>query len=98
MISISERGGVAVATMAHGKANALDLEFCGALIETLEECSRLQAKAVVLTASGSIFSAGVDLPRLVADGPAYVEAFLPALSRAFEALFAFEKPLVAAVN
>jgi enoyl-CoA hydratase len=52
----------------------------------------------VLTAAGSIFSAGVDLPRLIEGGPAYAGLFLPTLSRAFEALFAFPKPLVAGVN
>ena len=98
MISLSQRGDVAIATMAHGKANALDVEFCVALIEAFDELSRSPSQAVVLTADGSIFSAGVDLPRLVAGGPSYTELFLPTLSRAFEALFGFQKPLVAAVN
>jgi len=98
MISLSQRGDVAIATMAHGKANALDVELCVALIEAFDELSRSPAKAVVLTAAGSMFSAGVDLPRLVEGGPSYTELFLPTLSRAFEALFAFQKPLVAGVN
>lgn len=98
MISVSHRGDVAVLTMAHGKANVLDVEFCDALTDAFDACARSPAKAAVLTAGGSIFSAGVDLPRLVEGGQAYAGVFLPALRRAFDALFAFEKPLVAGVN
>ena len=50
--------------------------------------SRLvDAPAVVLTGAGTVFSAGVDLRRIVEGGPAYVREFLPALSRAFLAVF-----------
>jgi enoyl-CoA hydratase len=98
MISVTDRGDVAVLTMAHGKANVLDVEFCRALIAAFDACARSPAKAAVLTAGGSIFSAGVDLPRLVDGGRAYAGEFLPALSHAFDTMFAFPKPLVAAVN
>ena len=98
MISKTDRGDVAVLTLEHGKANVFDLEFCGALAHALDDCSRSASKAVVITARGSIFSGGVDLLRLVDGGQSYAEAFLPALGRAFDAAFAFPKPLVAAVN
>ena len=55
-------------------------------------------RALVLTGSGAMFSAGVDLLRVVAGGADYVRVFLPAINRMFQALFAFPKPVVAAVN
>src|SRR5262249_37274872 len=53
---------------------------------------------VVLTGTGAIFSAGVDLFRVLEGGRAYLEQFLPALDSCFKKLLAFEKPLVAAIN
>jgi enoyl-CoA hydratase len=61
-------------------------------------CEQSAAGALVLTGQGKMFSAGVDLPRLVDGGAAYVREFLPAMNHTFEALFSFSKPLVAAVN
>ena len=98
LISVAQRADVAILTMAHGKANLFDLEFCDAVAGALAECAASPAKAAVITAGGSIFSAGVDLRRLVDGGRGYAETFLPALDRAFDAAFAFPKPLVAAVN
>jgi len=98
MIDIAHRGDVAILTMSHGKANVFDLEFCGAVAAAFDECARSPARAAVITGRGSIFSGGVDLRRLVDGGQAYVDAFLPALDRAFDVAFAFPKPLVAAVN
>ena len=56
--------GVTVLTMAHGKANALDLEFCDALAACFQDLRKDGTKAVVLTGQGKIFSAGVDLKRV----------------------------------
>ncbi len=96
-IRIETRDGVAVMQMMHGKASTLDLEFCEQLIDTLETLAG-SAHAVVLTGSGSIFSAGVDLIRLQADGPPYIERFVPMITTLVRALFDFPGPLVAAVN
>ncbi len=99
MTSLEQRGEVAILRMAHGKASALDLEFCNALTQQLDECRRTSSvAALVLTGSGTIFSAGVHLLRIVDGGAPYVRTFLPAVSQTFEALFTFPKPLVAAVN
>ncbi|MGW7518442.1 enoyl-CoA hydratase/isomerase family protein [Streptomyces sp. NPDC054796] len=92
----SERDGVAVLTMRHGPVNALDLELLLALPDALSAVA--EARAVVLTGSGHSFSAGVDLKRIVAGGPRYVEEFLPALSHAMLTLFGHPRPVVAAVN
>lgn len=98
MFELTQRGRVAVLQMTHGKANAMDIEFCRALSAQVHACQQSAAGALVITGQGRMFSAGVDLPRLVAGGAAYVHEFLPAMNHAFEALFAFSKPLVAAVN
>jgi enoyl-CoA hydratase len=98
VIDLTRRGTVDVLRMVHGKANALDVELCEGLRSQLQACAQSDAGALVVTGDGTIFSAGVDLVRLVNGGAAYVRTFLPALNRLCEALFAFPKPLVAAVN
>ncbi len=98
MIATERTDGVVTVRLEHGKASALDLELCMALEGCLADLEVPEVRAVVLTGTGSIFSAGVDLPRLVAGGPDYMRAFLPALSRAFRKLVFFSKPVVAAVN
>jgi enoyl-CoA hydratase len=52
----------------------------------------------VITGTGSAFSAGVDLRRILDGGRAYTEEFLAALSRMFRAVFDHPRPTVAAVN
>ncbi|SRR6266542_6782237 len=98
MIDITHRGAVAILTMAYGKANLFDLEFCGALDAAFERCRPASISAVVITGRGSIFSGGVDLVRVMNEGQPYIDAFLPVMSRTFETIFAFPKPVVAAVN
>jgi len=87
-----------VLTMAHGKANALDIEFCDALAARFHDLRKADVKAVVMTGQGKIFSAGVDLKQLSAGGADYVRRFLPALHRLYDAVFFHPKPVVAAIN
>lgn len=96
MIERDSTDGIVTLRLAHGKASALDLELLKGLEEELEASA--EARAVVLTGSGSIFSAGVDLFRLVDGGPQYVEPFLDQLDRTVRRLFAFPRPVVAAAN
>jgi enoyl-CoA hydratase len=98
MIESKPVDGVAVLTMAYGKVNALDIEFCDALAARFNDLRKSDAKAIVLTAKGKVFSAGVDLKRLSAGGADYIRSFLPALHRLYEAVFFHPKPVVAAVN
>jgi enoyl-CoA hydratase len=99
MIAVTQQGPVSVLTLAHGKANALDLEFCRALMGQfvkLQKSSTVQA--VVITAEGPIFSAGVNLLRVQQGGPKYLRTFLPVFNKMYDTIFNFPKPLVAAVN
>jgi enoyl-CoA hydratase len=98
MFDETQRGNVCVVSMDHGKANVLDTEFCLSLTARLEELRDSPLHAVVLTGKGGIFSAGVDLLRVLDGGPEYLSRFLPALSNLFETLFAFPKPVIAAIN
>ena len=98
MIDIKSQAGIAVLTLMHGKANALDIELCEALAARFMELRGSDAKAVVLTGQGKIFSAGVDLIRLSEGGAAYVRKFLPALHKLYDAVFYHPKPVVAAIN
>ena len=96
MIELGEENGVAIIRMADGKANAMSLEFCRTLTARFKEAA--DAPAVVVTGSGHIFSAGVDLKRLIDGGAPYIREFLPALSAMFAAVFSHPRPVVAAIN
>ena len=88
---------VTVVQFDHGPVSALDLEFLLSLRAELAELADSDT-AVVLTGTGSAFSAGVDLFRVLDGGAAYVAQFIPALSGAFEDIFAYRRPVVAAIN
>jgi enoyl-CoA hydratase len=98
MIHIEREGAVTVLRIEHGKVQAMDLEQMTAFSETLDELRSLRPGAVILTGTGSAFSAGVDLPRILEGGPHYVKKFLPALCDGIQKLFAFPRPVIAAVN
>jgi enoyl-CoA hydratase len=98
MIEVKTDSGIAVVTIAHGKANALDIELCEGVAKCFDGLCRSEARAVVVTGQGRMFSAGVDLVRLSAGGTDYVRNFLPALHRLFDAVFFHPKPVVAAIN
>jgi enoyl-CoA hydratase len=98
MIEIEERDGIAIVTLVHGKANAMDTDFCRAVTEAFVKLKRAPARAVVLTGQGGMFSAGVNLIRARDGGARYMRKFLPVLNRMFDTVFYFEKPVVAAIN
>ncbi len=98
MIDLAYKGHVAILKMTHGKANAMDATLCEGIIRRLEQLRTSSAQAVVFTGQGNIFSAGVDLVQALDGGPDYFRHFLPPLRQAFEAVFFYPKPVVAAVN
>ncbi len=99
MIQREDHGAVTVLRMQRGKANAFDVELVAALHEHVDALADgPDYRAVVLTGTGSIFSAGVDLFRVVRGGNTYVDEFVPALIRTFSMLFALPNPVVAAIN
>lgn len=96
MIERETDDGIVTLRMAHGKANALDVELLETLIRELGELG--DARALIVTAGGPIFSAGVDLFRLLDGGEAYVRRFFPLLNQFVRALVAFPAPVVVAAN
>jgi enoyl-CoA hydratase len=98
MITCDDRSGIRVVRLAHGKVSALDIELCEAIIAALEGARDGSVRGLVITGTGSSFSAGVDLYRVINDGPAYGARFLPALDAMLRAALTFPKPIVAAVN
>ena len=98
MITSETRDRVAVVRLEHGKVNAFDVELMRGWISELARLDQADTSAVVLTGTGTVFSAGVELRRLTEGGRNYVKAFLPLLGDAFFKTFTFAKPLVAAVN
>jgi enoyl-CoA hydratase len=74
MIESSQHAGVLTLPLAHGKASTLDVELLDALMHELDGIAE-DVRALVLTGTGSIFSAGVDLFRIVGEGRATFSAF-----------------------
>ena len=96
MIERETSDGVLTLRLAHGKASAMDVELLEAFIRELDAAG--DARAVVVTGTGSIFSAGVDLFRLLDGGEAYVRRFIPLLRDFVARMFALPKPVVVAAN
>lgn len=89
---------MSVVRIEHGKANALDTDLMRDILGALGTLRSSGARAAVLTGTGAIFGAGVDLFRIVNGGAAYASEFVPALARLLTELFECPLPLVAAVN
>ena len=77
MVERKDVDGVRTLKLAHGKVSAMDIELGEALIKEFADARDPSVKAVILTGSGSSFSAGVDLFRVLKDGPEYGRRFLP---------------------
>jgi enoyl-CoA hydratase/carnithine racemase len=98
VIEIEAAGAVQVLTLSSGRVNALDVELLEELTDALGELQHSGGGALVVTGAGRAFSAGVDLNRVVEGGAGYTDRLIPALSEAFEAMFCYLGPTVAAIN
>jgi enoyl-CoA hydratase len=98
VIEIQAIGTVRVLTISSGRVNALDVELLEEVAGAVRELQDSGDGPLVVTGAGRVFSAGVDLNRVVEGGARYTDRLVPALSDAFEALFCFPWPTVAAIN
>ena len=98
MLAREDRGSVAILRIEHGRGNTIDLELLGDFSRELTRLEDEPVKALVVTGSGRVFSAGVDLYRLLEGGAEYVRAFLPRLNSTLLELYRFPRPVIAAVN
>ena len=98
MIERKDGDGIRILKLAHGKVSAMDLELGEALLDEFKDASDPSVKAVIITGTGGSFSAGVDLFRLIKDGPQYARRFVPVLDEFLLAALTFRKPVVAAIN
>ncbi|HEX7283425.1 MAG TPA: enoyl-CoA hydratase/isomerase family protein [Vicinamibacterales bacterium] len=98
MIERDDRDGIRILRLAHGKVSAMDIELGEAFMREMDDAAASPIKAVIVTGTGSSFSAGVDLYRVVKDGPEYGKRFLPVLDALLKAALTLPKPVIAAVN
>ena len=97
-IESREIGSSRVLQMRHGRANAIDIELFEELTAVLEKAAGDGCRALVVTGTGPIFSAGVDLRRVLAEGEEYLRRFVPLIGEGLRRLFSFPRPVVAAIN
>jgi enoyl-CoA hydratase/carnithine racemase len=98
VITIERQGSVAIMRLDQGRVNALDAPLLEEFVKVLDSVEGSDARAVVLTATGRVFSAGLDLQQVVDGGPGYLDQVIPRLVSALGRLFSFPLPVVAAVN
>lgn len=97
LVRVERREGVAVLTLDRPRANAFNLELVGDLGKAL--AASADAGAVVLASAVSgIFSAGWDLPYLLSKDREAFEDFVSAYCDLVRQIFAFERPVVAALS
>ncbi|UCG75876.1 MAG: enoyl-CoA hydratase/isomerase family protein [Gemmatimonadota bacterium] len=93
------QGGIAVVRLARPPVNAVDLGLAGELERALDEVAGdARAQAVVLAGSEGCFSAGLDLKALPAYGPEEQRELVLGFGRALVRLYAYPRPVVAAVD
>ena len=97
-VTSEKRDGIVVLTLNRPPVNALDVETLDELTDALNDAARGEPQAVILTSEGRVFSAGADLNRVLEGDATYIDAGIVALSRCFETLFTFPRPVIAAVN
>jgi enoyl-CoA hydratase len=98
MVHLDTRGDQRWLRMESGKVQALDLELVNDLRAALAVARADGAPPLAITGTGSSFSAGVDLFRVVREGEPYITRFLPALASLLHELFTYPGPMVSAVN
>ena len=98
MIDTIDHGAVRELRMARPPANALDPELVAALAGAFESAPSDGAKAVVLSASGKLYSGGLDVPALLALGRQEMKTFLGDFLALLRTIATSPVPVVAAIT
>ncbi len=96
MLAVEHNGPLMVMRINHGKVNAFDLDLIRAIALQVQDLGT--AKGVVITGTDRIFSAGVDLTRLLENDLDYTRAFVTELDSLVHTLFELPVPVVAALT
>ena len=96
---VEHDGMVAVVTLAHPPANAMDAASLNELADVFDRLANdVGVEAAVIIGEGRSFSAGLDLKAIQHSAPEHQEDLIEALNRAFLAVYSCPRLVVAAVN
>ena len=98
MIEIIDHGTVRELRLARPPVNALSPELLTRLIDGLDQAPGAGASAIVLSGSEGIFTAGLDIPTLLALDRGDMGAALDVFFRAMETIAASPVPVAAAIT
>lgn len=90
--------GIAVIRLTCGKANALNPRSLEAIERALDDAAAGRARGLVLTGYDRFFSAGLDLVLLYGLDPSVMDAFMRRFDAVMLRVFAFPRPVVAAIG
>lgn len=68
LVQTFERGAIRELRLSRPPVNALDMALCRALIAALDQAAADDVDGVLLSGEGRVFSAGLDVPQLLAHG------------------------------
>ena len=98
-VRIEDRDEVRVLRLDRPPVNALDVDTLHELADGLDAANADgTVRAIVLTGTGKVMSAGADLVKVLEAEDDYIDAGIDALTRAFRTLFVLPKPVVAGIN
>ncbi len=98
-IEVEKRGAVAVVTMRKPPANALDIETTNEIADAFGALAEDGSiRSAVLTGTGNVFCAGVDLKKAPGYGTDDQDRMVDALNRIFYNVYRLPVPVVGAIN
>ena len=97
---LTQGGGVAVITLDHPPANAIDGVMIAALARAFADLEKdTEVRAIIITGGdGRMFSAGADVNFLIKSPPEAVEKLTADGTELMDRIESFPKPVIAAVN
>jgi enoyl-CoA hydratase len=99
LIDVDRQGRVAIVTLRHPPANAMNIELTEELTSVFQTLGEDRSiRSVVLTGQGKSFCAGVDLKTVPSFGASDQRRMVNALNRVFYAVYSCPVPVVGAIN